>query len=81
MDHRIRKRDCKHIRLVLQSLNVQNEPDNWKPATVALVDRQAGKDDKKEGMSDLVAAECLVRDSKASTSRELHVKDEPIAQA
>eukprot|EP00892_Ulva_mutabilis_P006976 jgi/Ulvmu1/4650/UM002_0381.1 len=36
-DHRIRKRDCKHIRLLLKSLCIENDPSSWKSATANLI--------------------------------------------
>lgn len=30
MDHRIRRHDCKHIRLILANLNCVDAPQNWR---------------------------------------------------
>jgi hypothetical protein len=32
MDFRIRQRECKHIRLVLQQLGVATHPQDWRQA-------------------------------------------------
>lgn len=41
VDHRIRKHDCKHIRLMLQTLGVQDNPSDWYAAAKRLVQSQA----------------------------------------
>jgi hypothetical protein len=43
VDHRIRKHDCKHIRLLLQSLGIANSPEKWLEATKRSVCEQANK--------------------------------------
>lgn len=41
VDHRIRKHDCKHIRLMLQTLGIPNSPAEWYAAAQRLVTSQA----------------------------------------
>jgi hypothetical protein len=42
IDHRIRKHDCKHIRLLLKSLSIEEHPEKWRDATKRSVCKQAG---------------------------------------
>jgi hypothetical protein len=44
IDHRIRKHDCKHIRLMLQTLKVPDKPQDWFSAAQKLVTNQAQKE-------------------------------------
>lgn len=41
VDHRIRKHDCKHIRLMLKTLGVESKPEDWFVAAQQLVSAQA----------------------------------------
>jgi hypothetical protein len=41
IDHRIRRHDCKHIRLMLQTLKIADKPQDWFSATQKLVKHQA----------------------------------------
>lgn len=40
LDHRLRKRDCKHIKLVLKQLETSDDPDNWFDAVNKMVAKQ-----------------------------------------
>lgn len=77
----MRKRDCKHIRLVLKSLNVDDEPDKWKGATASLVEQQAAAltlDVKEEEKGrEYTGAECTPGSDKISGIKEEKVSDEP----
>jgi hypothetical protein len=42
VDHRVRKHDCKHIRLMLKTLRVEHKPEDWFVAVQQLVSAQAG---------------------------------------
>lgn len=84
LDHRIRKRDCKHIRLVLKALNIDDEPDKWKHATASLVEQQAAAlklDIKEEGKTEKCTThwECKEGGGKNSGSKEHKVKHEPVS--
>lgn len=41
VDHRIRKHDCKHIRLLLQTMGISDSPGEWFSAAQRLVTSQA----------------------------------------
>ena len=41
IDHRIRKHDCKHIRLMLKTMGIEAHPQEWPAAAHALVTAQA----------------------------------------
>ena len=42
LDHRLRKRDCKHIKLVLKQLETSDDPENWFDAVNKMVAKQLG---------------------------------------
>ena len=45
LDHRLRRRDCKHIKLVLRQLETADSPENWFEAVNKMISKQATFDD------------------------------------